>query len=101
MAWTGPAICKDCFEVGHEVPDAFIQHYPSAAPAFRPHHEKYLGDLPQIAELILNQQGVHAIYHADACTLEQENRFYSYRRTPQTGRMTTLIWFNQTMDDLG
>ncbi|MDF1684338.1 MAG: peptidoglycan editing factor PgeF [Legionellaceae bacterium] len=101
MAWTGPAICKNCFKVGQEVPDMFIKRYAFTAPAFRPHQEKYLGDLPQIAELILNQQGVEAVYHADACTLEQENRFYSYRRTSQTGRMATLIWFNQTTDDLG
>jgi len=101
MAWTGPAICKDCFEIGQEVPEQFIKRYAFSAPAFRSNNEKYLGDLSQIAELILNQQGVHAVYHAGACTLEQENRFYSYRRTPQTGRMATLIWFNQTMDDLG
>jgi len=100
MAWTGPAICKDCFEVGQEVPDMFIKRYAFSAPAFRPHNKKSLGNLPKIDELILNQHGVDAVYHANACTFEQENRFYSYRRAPQTGRMATLIWFNQTMDDL-
>ena len=94
MAWTGPAICKNCFEVGQEVPNAFIQRYAFTASAFRPHHEKSLGNLSKIAELILNQHGVHAVYHAKTCTLEQESDFYSYRRAPQTGRMATLIWFN-------
>lgn len=100
MAWTGPAICKNCFEVGQEVADAFIQRYAFTAPAFRPYHKKSFGNLPEIAEFILKKHGVHAIYHADACTFEQKNSFYSYRRAQQTGRMATLIWFNQTTDDL-
>lgn len=100
MAWTGPAICKNCFEVGQEVPEAFMKRYAFTSSAFHPHHKKSLGNLSKIAELILNQHGVDAVYHANACTFEQENCFYSYRRTPQTGRMATLIWFNQTMDDI-
>ena len=102
MAWTGPAICKNCFEVGQEVPDAFIQKYLYTAPAFHPHtshNNKSLADLAKIAELILNKHGVQAVYHANACTLEEENAFYSYRRASQTGRIATLIWFNHTMDD--
>jgi polyphenol oxidase len=101
MAWTGPVICKNCFEVGQDVPDAFIQRYAFTASSFRPYHGKSLGNLPKIAELILNKYNVHAVYHANACTLEQENSFYSYRRAPQTGRMATLIWFNHITDDLG
>ena len=31
MAWTGPSICKNCFKVGQEVPDAFLQNYPYTA----------------------------------------------------------------------
>lgn len=94
MAWTGPAICKRCFEVGPEVPEAFIKRYPYVAPAFRPHQNKSFGDLPGIAELILKQQGVKHIYHSDACTFEEKNKFYSYRRDKQTGRLATLIWFH-------
>jgi len=104
MAWTGPAICEHCFEVGQEIPEAFIQRYPYTASAFRPHQKyqnKSFGHLARIAEFILNQHGVDNIFHAKACTFEQENRFYSYRKASQTGRMATLIWFNQTMDDLG
>jgi polyphenol oxidase len=93
MAWTGPAICERCFEVGPEVPRAFIKRYPYVASAFRPHHNKSLGSLPGIAELILKQHGVQHIYHSNACTFEEENKFYSYRRDKQTGRLATLIWF--------
>lgn len=102
MAWTGPAICKNCFEVGPEVPDAFVQNYPYTAPAFHAapaHKNKSFANLAQISELILNKHDVHAVYHANTCTFEQENMFYSYRRASQTGRIATLIWFNHTMDD--
>ncbi len=101
MAWTGPAICKNCFEVGAEVPEAFIQKYPDTKAAFHQSTQpnKYLGDLVQIAELILKNHGLTNIYHSNACTFEEENKFYSYRRGKQTGRMATLIWFDNRMDD--
>ena len=101
MAWTGPAICKNCFEVGMEVPEAFIEKYPYTEPAFHPGTQpnKYLGNLAQIAELILKTHGITDIHHSNTCTFEEENKFYSYRRGKQTGRMATLIWFNHKMDD--
>lgn len=97
IAWFGPAICANCFEVGPEVPDAFIKKYPYVASAFKPHGEiKSLGSLTQIAAHILNKQGVDNIYSSDACTFEEKNTFYSYRREKQTGRIATLIWFENT-----
>lgn len=97
IAWTGPAICKHCFEVGPEVPEAFLKTYPYVEAAFcpAPGSYKHFGDLAKIAELILKKHGVRDISHANACTFEEENKFYSYRRGKQTGRMATLIWFNE------
>lgn len=95
MAWVGPAICQACFEVGDDVRQAFTSRYPFTQIAFRSHGSRMLANLPQLAELILNAQGVDAVYHADACTYELENKFYSYRREAKTGRMATLIWFRQ------
>lgn len=96
MAWTGPAICQHCFEVGPEVPRAFIQKYPDTKAAFKaiPNSNKYWGDLKKIAEIILKAHGMKSIYHANACTFEEKNKFYSYRRDQQTGRIMTLIWFD-------
>jgi polyphenol oxidase len=96
MAWTGPAICEYCFEVGPEVPEAFIKRYPYIAPAFSPADtpNKYWGNLALIAELILKNNHLNKIYHSGACTVEEKNKFYSYRRTKQTGRINTLIWFD-------
>ena len=96
MAWTGPAICEQCFEVGPEVPEAFLKRYAYLAPAFLPAKapNKYWGNLALIAELILKKNQLHTIYHSGACTFEEKNKFYSYRRGKQTGRINTLIWFD-------
>jgi len=51
MAWIGPAICQNCYEVGEEVYQAFTSKYPSAKAAFKPVNAKWLANLPQIAEM--------------------------------------------------
>ncbi|ASQ45684.1 peptidoglycan editing factor PgeF [Legionella clemsonensis] len=95
MAWIGPAICQTCFEVGNEVLQIFQNHYPDSAQNFYSQGEKWHANLPRIAEQILNNLGVLAVYQSNICTFEQKNDFYSYRRESQTGRMATLIWFNK------
>ena len=95
MAWIGPAICQRCYETGTEVHDAYISHYPFTHDAFHHSASGVHADLPKLAELILNASGVNAVYQSEACTFELEKKFYSYRRQAQTGRMATLIWFNQ------
>jgi YfiH family protein len=95
MAWIGPAICRNCYETGHEVKEAFIQRYPYTHDAFHTCASSLYADLPKLAELVLQGLGIDAIYHSKICTFEQENTFYSYRRAAQTGRMATLIWFKQ------
>ena len=99
MAWIGPAICQQCYETGKEVQEAYIGRYPFTREAFRtsvtPHATALHADLPRLAELILNASGVTAVYQSNACTFELEKKFYSYRREAQTGRIATLIWFNQ------
>lgn len=94
MAWIGPGICPTCFEVGSEVKESYTNQYPFTKDTFRYNGSRCYADLPKMAELILNAQGVNAVFHAAACTFELENKFYSYRRKAQTGRMATLIWFN-------
>jgi YfiH family protein len=95
MAWVGPAICGACYEVGDDVVDAYLRRYPQSVAGFRPHGERSLANLPQIAEWVFKDLGISSVYQANACTLEQKNNFYSYRREGQTGRMATLIWFKQ------
>lgn len=93
LAWLGPAIGPSQFEVGQDVYDIFCQHSPHASNAFTAtDNSHYLADIYQLARQRLNEQSVHAIYGGDFCTVNDTQRFFSYRRDGQTGRMATLIW---------
>lgn len=92
MAWLGPAIGPDAFEVGGEVREQFIAQDAQAETAFRPHGEKWLGDLYAIARQRLQALGVEHIYGGGRCTYSEPDTFFSFRRDGDTGRMATLIW---------
>ena len=105
MAWLGPAIGPNAFEVGGEVRQQFIDKDKNAANAFKPvdtegvakpSADKWLGDLYLIAQQRLKALGVTHIYGGgisdDFCTYTDEQRFFSFRRDNQTGRMASLIW---------
>ena len=96
MAWLGPAIGPNAFEVGDEVREQFIQQDEKAAMAFRAFGDKWLGNLYLIAQQRLNNLGVTQIYgggiNENFCTYTDEARFFSFRRDNVTGRMASLIW---------
>jgi copper oxidase (laccase) domain-containing protein len=95
MAWLGPAISQDAFEVGDEVRAAFIAAQPQALVAFIPgQHGKWLADLSALARLRLNALGITQIYGGDYCTYREREHFFSYRRDGATGRMGTFIWLD-------
>lgn len=100
LAWLGPAIGPQAFEVGAEVPDSFLasgwqpQHVTSAFSPHPQHANKYLGNLYLLATFALQQIGFATknIYGGDCCTYSDPHRFYSYRRSVDTGRMASLIY---------
>ena len=93
IAWLGPAIGPQRFEVGDEVRARFAAHDPQAASAFIPHGEgKWLCDIYRLARQRLAALGVCRLAGADFCTVRDADRFYSYRRDGVTGRMASLIW---------
>ncbi|RBW48209.1 peptidoglycan editing factor PgeF [Marinobacter sp. F3R11] len=97
MAWLGPAIGPQAFEVGPEVKAAFTGQYPQAEVAFsslgaRKGH--YMADIYRLARQRLGMLGVKNISGGTFCTVADSQRFYSYRRDGVTGRMVTLIWKN-------
>lgn len=93
MAWLGPAISQDAFEVGDEVRAAFVAAQPQAASAFIPgQHGKWFADLCALARLRLNALGITRIYGGELCTYTAREKFFSYRRDGVTGRMGTFIW---------
>lgn len=92
MVWLGPAIGPNAFEVGTEVRAQFIAHDAESSAAFKVHGEKWMADLYMIARQRLNRLGVSQIYGGKWCTYSDAERFYSFRRDGDTGRMATLIW---------
>ncbi len=94
MAWIGPAICMQCYSVGQEVHQQFVQQYPFSESSFHPFEDRMQVDLSAICEQVLHSEGLAAAYQSKECTFENKNRYYSYRRASQTGRIATLIWFN-------
>ncbi|MDE2599746.1 MAG: peptidoglycan editing factor PgeF [Rhodocyclaceae bacterium] len=92
MAWLGPAIGPQRFEVGAEVRDLFVAQDAGAADAFVAHGDKWLADIYALARMRLRKAGLTAIYGGGLCTVSDAERFYSYRRDGATGRMASLIW---------
>lgn len=93
LAWLGPCIGADAFEVGGEVRAAFITaDGRDAEQCFAAHGDRYLANLPALARLRLASCGVTAIYGGQWCTVSDAASFYSYRRERVTGRMASLIW---------
>ncbi|MEI7785497.1 MAG: polyphenol oxidase family protein [Betaproteobacteria bacterium] len=105
LAWLGPCIGPQAFEVGAEVRAAFMQADPAAAQHFAARAPgKYLADLPALARARLGAVGALNCYGNDGsapwCTVSN-SAFFSHRRCSsrpgalpgQTGgRMAACIW---------
>lgn len=94
MAWLGPAIGPDAFEVGRDVWEAFCLPWGRAAEAAFSDigNGKYLADIYALARLVLQREGVGQIYGGEHCTVLERDTFFSYRRDGQTGRMLSAVW---------
>ncbi|MGZ3181634.1 MAG: peptidoglycan editing factor PgeF [Telluria sp.] len=98
-AWLGPAIGPEQFEVGPDVPEAFLAAAgPDAGKAercFRPYPGrpgKQLADIYGLARIALARAGVSEVTGGEHCTVTERAMFYSYRRDKVTGRQASLIW---------
>ncbi len=93
LVWLGPAIGPERFEVGVEVRTAFLEKSAAFSLAFKPQSNgQWLADIYQLARIELAMLGIDKIYGGNFCTVTDYERFYSYRRDKETGRMATLIW---------
>jgi YfiH family protein len=94
LAYLGPAIGPEAFEVGDEVRTAFMAVDPAAAEAFAPGAApgKWWADIFRLARQRLGRVGVRQVFGATDCTFTDGQRFFSYRRDRATGRMASLIW---------
>jgi polyphenol oxidase len=97
LAWLGPAIGPQAFEVGEEVRAEFVAHDVAAAAAFLPARAgHWWADLYMLARQRLAARAVSAVYGGGHCTYTDAARFYSYRRDGSTGRMASLIWLESS-----
>ena len=93
LAWLGPAIGPDHFEVGEEVRCAFCGHDVQAAAAFTPNAAgRWLCDLYLLARQRLESVGLRSIHGQMRSTYGQPQSYFSFRRDGKTGRMAALIW---------
>ena len=102
LAWLGPAIGAESYEVGSEVREACLAATPHARTAFVPsptHKGRWLADLYEIAARQLEFMGVTRIYGGGFCTYADSERFFSHRRDGPTGRFATLAWIPEASRD--
>ena len=94
MAWLGPAIGPRAYEVGEEVRRVFVGRTAEAAEAFTPGKAlgKWWCDLYKLAAQRLEAVGLSRIYGGGFCTLSEPERFFSFRRDGECGRMATLVY---------
>jgi YfiH family protein len=96
-AWVGPGIGPQHFEVGQDVLDAFTADDPATARYFTPRpglSGKWLADLAGLADFRLRRAGVQEVALSGLCTVSASDRFFSYRRDGETGRMALLAWLD-------
>lgn len=96
MAWMGPAIGPEAFEVGGEVRERFIAADANAERAFHPAPSdgKWYADLFELARQRLRSIGVERVFGGDVCTHSDPSRWFSYRRDGVTGRLASLVWLS-------
>jgi YfiH family protein len=95
IAWMGPAIGQANFEVGEDVRLAFMGADAGAASAFLPNARgRWQCDLYTLGRRRLAAMGVSGVFGGGWCTFADSERFFSYRRSSQCGRMAALIWMD-------
>ncbi len=101
VAWLGPAIGAQQFEVGADVRASFLAGARSpveqaqvlaAFVAYPGRADKYLADIYALARGMLARDGVVSVAGGERCTVSERSEFYSYRRDGVSGRQATLIW---------
>lgn len=92
LAWVGPGIGQQHYQVGSELRDRFLALNPAHASAFEQRADAWYADLSLLAVQQLQTAGVGHVTASGLCTYTDGTRFYSYRRNPVCGRFASLIW---------
>jgi len=101
VAWLGPCIGPDAFEVGADVLGAFGVA-PGAAGNERFRYQpradgdpRWRADLAGLARDRLAALGLKRVGGGAWCTVHDRSRFFSFRRDGVTGRMAALVWIRR------
>lgn len=86
----GPSVCGACYEVPEELADEVEAAVPGSRSTTRQGTASV--DLSAGAEGLLRAAGVTQVRRLGGCTLEQPDRFFSFRRDGRTGRHAGLVW---------
>lgn len=97
IAWLGPCIGPRRFEVGDDVRAAFGRN---GERRFVAHTRKdgtpgWLADLAGLAEDRLRALGLKSISRGGDCTVDDDSRFFSFRRDGVTGRLAAAVWLRR------
>ncbi len=93
VAWIGPGIGAERYIVGESVRETFLDLSPDLSAAFASDLDGAIHcDLKHIATHLLARAGVAQIQDCGLCTASDPERFFSYRRDGDCGRMVTCIW---------
>jgi YfiH family protein len=85
----GPAACGQCYEVPQQMADDAEDRVPGSRSRTRRGTASV--DLTAGAQAVLRRAGVGAVTAVGGCTLEQPERWFSYRRDRTTGRHGGLV----------
>jgi len=94
IAWIGPAICGQCYEVNETLANKFSYYKNCVTP--NKQAGKYLLDLPHIANQQLTHLGIKHVELSHYCTYCRSDLFYSHRKATHsnyeaTGRIVSVI----------
>lgn len=93
LAWIGPAISKDAFEVGEEVRLRFLETDNDVESCFsRNAAGRWQADLNAIARRRLTAIGIAEVSGGNRCTYSEPGDFFSFRRDGECGRMASFIY---------
>jgi hypothetical protein len=96
VAWLGPGIGANAFEVGEDVHEAFVARDAGAGAHFVPRGRgAWLADLPALARRRLRAFGVTRIAGGDLCTHTDAKRFHSFRRDRTAARLAAFVWIER------
>jgi len=93
VAWLGPAIGPQAYEVGEDVRAALLARDAALAAAFAPNRPgHWLLDLYAAARRLLAARGVTRVHGGGFCTYSEPARFPSWRRDRSRERICAFVW---------